>query len=89
MCGAIHFEGDESLRESARSYEYHGEFIREVLHKRMLREKVPFKLDEILQFIKTLQIGIGMKLLQDRKPEAVAAARFFLGLIKRVMEDAK
>jgi hypothetical protein len=35
-----------------------------------------------------MQIGIGMKLLQGQKTEAEAAARFFLGLIKRVMEDA-
>lgn len=89
ICGAIRFEGDKSLRESAKSYEAHGEFIREILKKRMSKEKVPFKLDELMQFLKTLQIGIGMKLLQNQKAEAETAARFFLGLIKRVMEDAK
>ena len=88
ICGAIHFEGDTSIREFAKSYEAHGEFIREALKKRLSKEKVPFKLDELLQFIKTMQIGIGMKLLQGQKTEAEAAARFFLGLIKRVMEDA-
>jgi len=89
MCGAIRFEGDEALRKSAKSYEHHGEFIRKVLKKRLAREKVPFDPDELLQFITILQIGIGMKLLQGRKAEAEAAARFFLGLVKRAMEDAK
>jgi AcrR family transcriptional regulator len=42
ICGAIHFEGDKSLRESAKSYEAHGEFIREALKKRLTKEKVPF-----------------------------------------------
>jgi len=89
MCGVLRFEGDAALRESARRYEHHGEYIRDVLKKRMSREKVPFNLDELLPFIKTLQAGIGMKLLQGQKAEAEAAARFFLGLIQRAMEDAK
>jgi len=89
MFGFVRFEGDEALKESAKSYEYHGDFIREVLKKKMSREKVPFALDEFLKFIKTLQIGIGVKLLEGHKAEAKAAAHFFIGLIKRVMEESK
>lgn len=89
MCGFLRFEGDETLERSAKRYEYHGEFIRETLKKKMSREKVPLVLDELLKFIKTLQIGIGIKLLEGHKAEAEAAARFFLGLIKRVMEDGQ
>lgn len=89
MFGFIRFEGDETLKESAKSYEYHGDFIREVLKKKMSREKVPFNPDELFKFIKTLQIGIGIKLLEGHKAEAKAAAHFFIGLIKRVMEESK
>ncbi|MDP2915236.1 MAG: TetR/AcrR family transcriptional regulator [Candidatus Aminicenantes bacterium] len=89
MLGFVRFEGDEALKESAKSYESHGDFIREVLKKKMSREKVPFALDELLKFIKTLQIGIGVKLLEGHKAEAKAAAHFFIGLIKRVMEESK
>jgi AcrR family transcriptional regulator len=89
MFGFVRFEGDEALKESAKSYEYHGDFIREVLKKKMSREKVPFNPDELLKFIKTLQIGIGIKLLEGHKAEAKAAAHFFIGLIKRVMEESK
>jgi hypothetical protein len=42
-----------------------------------------------MKFLKTLQIGIGLKLLDGRKDEAQAAVRFFLDLIRRVMEDKK
>jgi len=89
MCGFIRFEGEDTLRKSTKSYERHGEFIRETLKKKISREGLPFSLDEMLIFVKTLQIGIGLKLLEGNKAEAKAAARFFLDLIKRVMEDAK
>ena len=89
MIGFIRFGGDETLKKSARSYESHRDFIRDVLKKKMAREKVPFDPDALLKFIRTLQIGIGIKLLEGHKAEAEAAAHFFISLIKRVMEASK
>jgi AcrR family transcriptional regulator len=89
MCGFVQFEGEASLRKSRRSYDSHGGFIREILKKKISEERLPFDLDELLKFIKTLQIGIGIKLLEGHKAEAKTAAHFFIGLIKHVMEDAR
>jgi AcrR family transcriptional regulator len=86
MCGFIRFEDEGTLRKSTKSFEYHGEFVREALKKKMSREGVSFRLEDLLKFIKTLQIGIGLKLLEGNKAEAKAAARFFLDLMKKVME---
>jgi len=86
MCGFIHFGDEGTLRKSTKSFEYHGEFVRETLKQKMSREGVPLSLEDLLKFVKTLQIGIGLKLLEGNKAEAKAAARFFLDLIKKVME---
>jgi AcrR family transcriptional regulator len=86
MCGFIRFEDEGTLRQSTKSFEYHGEYVREMLKRKMSREGVSFRLEDLLKFIKTLQIGIGLKLLEGNKAEAKAAARFFLDLMKKVME---
>ncbi|MCX6578502.1 MAG: TetR/AcrR family transcriptional regulator [Candidatus Aminicenantes bacterium] len=86
MCGFIRFEDERTLRQSTKSFEYHGEYVREMLKRKMSREGVSFRLEDLLKFIKTLQIGIGLKLLEGNKAEAKAAARFFLDLMKKVME---
>jgi len=86
MCGFIHFEDKGTLRQSTKSFEYHGEFVRDALKKKMSREGVPLSPENLLKFIKTLQIGIGLKLLEGNKTEAKTAVRFFLDLMKKVME---
>jgi len=86
MCGFLRFEDEGTMRKSARNYEHHGEFVRDALKKKMSRESVPLSLEDLLKFIKTLQIGIGLKLLEGHKAEAEAAVRFFLDLLKKVME---
>lgn len=86
MCGFIHFGDEGTLRKSTKSFEYHGEFVREIMKRKISREGVPLSLEDLLKFVKTLQIGIGLKLLEGNKAEAKAAARFFLDLIKKVME---
>ena len=58
-----------------------------MLKKKIAQEHLPFSLDEILKFLKTLQIGMGIKLLEGDKADARAAGRFFLEMMKRVMED--
>jgi AcrR family transcriptional regulator len=89
MCGFIRFEDGNNLKQSAKKYEHRGEFIRETLKKKMRGENLPFSLDELLKFLKTLQIGIGIKLLEGHKAEAKAAVKFFLDLMKRVMEEKR
>jgi AcrR family transcriptional regulator len=86
MCGFIRFEDEKTLRKSTKGYEHHGKLVREALKKRMIREGVPLSLEDLLKFLKTLQIGIGLKLLEGNKAEAKAAIRFFLDLMKKVME---
>jgi AcrR family transcriptional regulator len=86
ICGFIRFEDERTLRQLTKSFEYHGEYVREMLKSKMSREGISFRLEDLLKFIKALQIGIGLKLLEGNKAEAKAAARFFLDLMKKVME---
>jgi AcrR family transcriptional regulator len=87
MCGTIRFESGADLRSAALDDEPRGAFIGEMLKKKLRREKLPFSPEDMMKFLKTLQIGIGLKLLDGHKAEAKAAVRFFLDLIRRVMED--
>jgi TetR/AcrR family transcriptional regulator len=89
ISGFIRFEDKGTLKKSTKDYESHGKFVREALKKKMKREGVPLSLEDLLKFIKTLQIGIGLKLLEGNKAEAKAAARFFLDLMKKLMEGKK
>jgi AcrR family transcriptional regulator len=86
MSGLIRFE-DESARRRLIQNAEQGRALRDMLKKKIARERVPFSLDEILKFLKTLQIGMGVKLLKGDKADARAAGRFFLEIMKRVMED--
>jgi AcrR family transcriptional regulator len=88
MCGFIRFEDAGVIRKSIKSYEAHGEFIRDMLRKKVSRERLPFKPKDLQNFLRTLQLGIGIRLLEGKKADAQAAARFFLGLVKHIMEDA-
>jgi AcrR family transcriptional regulator len=87
MCGTLRFEGAASLKTSVQGYEHDGGFIRKTLQAKIRRDSLPFNLDDMLKFFKTLQVGIGLKLLEGQKAEAKASVRFFLDLVKRVMED--
>ena len=87
LCGIIRFENPDAVRASTRTYDAHVEGILDELRKRIRKEGVPFKLEDLLKFVRTLQIGIGIKLLEGQKAEAQAAVRFFIDLVKRVMED--
>jgi len=86
MSGFIRFEDEGTLRKSTKGYESHGKFVREMLKKKMSREGMPLSPEDLLKFLKTLQIGIGLKLLEGNKAEAKAAIRFFLDLMKKLME---
>jgi len=89
MSGAIHLAGGGMKARTALDAEASGGFISDAFKKRIRREKLPVNPDDMMKFLKTLQIGIGLKLLDGRKDEAQAAVRFFLDLIRRVMEDKK
>jgi AcrR family transcriptional regulator len=86
MCGFIRFGDADIVRRSTKGFDAHAEFVREALRSKIKRERLPFNADDLQVFLKTLQLGIGMEMLEGRRHEAHAAARFFLDLTKRVLE---
>jgi AcrR family transcriptional regulator len=86
MCGFIRFGDADIVRRSTKGFDAHAEFVREALRSKIKRERLPFSADDLQVFLKTLQLGIGMEMLEGRRDEAQAAARFFLDLTKRVLE---
>ena len=89
MCGTIQFESGVDFQSTSIGNAHEGAFIGEALKKKLRREGLPFGPEDMMKFLKTLQIGIGIKLLEGHKDEAKAAIRFFLDLLKRVMEEVK
>jgi len=89
LSGTLQFERSAAAGSHALSGEAPGAFLAQILRTKLRREKLPVSPDDMLKFLKTLQIGIGLKLLDGRKDEARAAVRFFLDLIRRVMEDKR
>jgi AcrR family transcriptional regulator len=86
MCGFIRFGDAEIVRRSTKGFDAHAEFVREALRSKIKRERLPFSADDLQVFLKTLQLGIGVEMLEGRRDEARAATRFFLDLAKRVLE---
>lgn len=86
MCGFIRFGDAGIVRRSTKGFDAHGEFVRESLRTKIKRERLPIDADGLQIFLKTLQLGIGMEMLEGRRDEAHTAARFFLDLAKRVLE---
>jgi len=89
MCGTIRFESGVDFQSTAIGKVPEGAFIGETLKKKLHREGLPLSPEDMMKFLKTLQIGIGVKLLEGHKDEAKAAVRFFLDLMKRVMDEVK
>jgi len=89
MCGTIRFESGLDFQRIAIGNVHEGAFIGEALKMKIRREGLPFAYEDMMKFLKTLQIGVGVKLLEGHKDEAKAAVRFFLDLMKRVMEEVK
>jgi AcrR family transcriptional regulator len=85
MGGVVHFEDEEAARKLFRNAAQWKD-LRRILDGKMAGQRLPFNLDQMMKFLKTLQIGIGVKLLEGNKDEARAAGRFFLDMMKRVME---
>ncbi len=89
MCGTIKFEGGFDFHSAPFVGVHEGVHIVEIFKKKLRREGLPFSPEDMLKFLKTVSIGIGFKLLEGRKDEAKAAVRFFIDLMKRVMEEVK
>jgi AcrR family transcriptional regulator len=85
MGGMIHFEDEAARLRLIHNTEQWGA-LGQSLKAKFARERLPFSLDEILKFLKTLQIGIGIKLLEGDTVDAKAAGRIFLEMMKRIME---
>jgi AcrR family transcriptional regulator len=86
MSGFFRFGDADVVRRSMKGYDSHAAFVREALRSKIKRERLPLDADDLQTFLKTLQLGIGMEMLEGRRDEARAAARFFLDLSKRVLE---
>jgi AcrR family transcriptional regulator len=87
MCGFIRFGDADIVRRTTKGFDAHGKFVRSSLRSKIERECLPVKVDDLQIFLKTLQLGMGMQMLEGRRDEARVAARFFLDLANRVMEN--
>jgi AcrR family transcriptional regulator len=86
MGGMIRFE-DEAARHRLLHNTAQWKPLREMLKTVLARERLPFVADEIIKFLKTLQLGMGFKLLEGDKADARAAGRFFFDMMKRIVEE--
>lgn len=86
MCGIVPFDDVQVLRRSTRNFDRHSEFIRECLQKSIDLEHLPFALNDLLKFLKTLQLGLFLRLLERGHQEAKETAKFFLQIITQTME---
>jgi AcrR family transcriptional regulator len=86
MCGLVQFGDANLLGRGTQSLDRHGEFIRESLQKALDKERLPFSLDSLLQFLKTLQLGLFLRLLEGKPREARETADFFIEIISKTME---
>ncbi len=86
MCGLLQFGDDHLLRRGTQSLDRHGEFVRETLQKALDKEGLSFSLDSLLQYLKTLQLGLFLRLLEGNPREARITADFFIQTISQTME---
>jgi len=86
MCGIVPFEDVQVLRRSTRNFDRHGEFIRECLQKSIDREHLPFDLNDLLKFLKTMQLGLFLRLMEGNSRDARETSKFLLQLIATTME---
>jgi AcrR family transcriptional regulator len=86
LCDLIHLGNTRKLQRSRRSFERHADFIRRILSRAAPQEGLPFALDDLMKFLMTIELGIGLRILEGKRNEARANARFFLTVIKKAME---
>ena len=86
MCGFIRFGDAGVIRRTAKGFDAHAAFVRKAFRSKIKRERLPVKAEDLQVFLKTLQLGMGMDMLEGRRDQARTAARFFLDLAKSVLE---
>ncbi len=86
MCGVVPFDDVQALRRSTQSFDRHGEFVRACLQKSIDLERLPFALNDLLHFLKTMQMGVFLRLTEGNLQEARKTADFFMRLITKMME---
>ena len=86
MCGLIQPGDPMKLRHSRQTFDRHAEYIYRILHQAIKKECLPFSLNNLGKFLKTMELGIGLRILEGKSAEARATADFFLTMIKNAME---
>jgi len=82
----IRFGDPEIVRRATKSFASFETFVRDTMRIKIRREGLPFKAEDLQAFLKALQFGIGIAILDGRPDKARAAARFFLDLAGRAMK---
>jgi AcrR family transcriptional regulator len=86
MFGMVQFGNAGDLERSRRTYDRHADFVREALGRAIARERLPISLDELARFLKTFQLGLGLRIVEGAGAEARRTADFFMDLIKKTLE---
>jgi len=86
MCGVVPFEDIQALHRSNRNFDRHGDYIRECLQKSIDQEHLALDLGPLLMFLKTMQLGLFLRLMEGNPRDARETARFMLELITDKME---
>jgi AcrR family transcriptional regulator len=86
MCGLVQFGDADLLRRGTQSLDRHADLIRDSLQKALDKEHLPYSLDSLLKFLKTLQLGLFLRLLEGNPREARETADVFLQIISKTME---
>jgi len=89
MGGFIRFGDPAIVRRAKQSLDAFGAYIRDTPGKRIRREGLLLKADDLYAFLKALHFGIGIAVLDGRTDEAKAAARFLLDLVEKAAAIAE
>ncbi len=86
MFGVVPFGSAGDIERSRRTYDRHAELIHQALGRAIDRERLPLSLDDLGRFMKTFQLGLGLRIVEGNAAEARRAADVFLELIKKTLE---
>ncbi len=86
MCDLVQVGDTATIDRSRRAFDRHAKLITQSLQKAIEKEKLPFSLERLGQFLMTMERGIGLMILEGHVDEARQTARFFVEMIKFAME---
>lgn len=86
MFGMVQFGSAGDIERSRRVYDRHADLILQALGRAIERERLPFSPDELGRFLKTFQLGLGLRIVEGGAAEARQTADFFMDLIKKTLE---